>query len=480
MMKPHPRNARVKGAALRPNRFIFGDALDEQGLEPCEYLVHTEQPAFICRLVGNDDTPFDGEDQSSFASALLFDESDNVSIYVCNEGFRLFDFSFRDEVPTAAELQRICDQAMAVYLQLQEIYRERDSAADAREMRVMVGEPLPPADRARAVNELKALALDASRRPVGRLGLSAAVQQTLAGADHAVLTETQLALLGDKPAREQLLQTARDCIAYPEVVRKDGSILSFELWALPLAYSRAQGGNWWHFPLLERVEPVLADALELPAKAILWISPTTFSVEMLNERSCQDLVHLAPVMDSGCDYAPVDPADSRATFEAARQTQDPRLLLSFIPFLVERGALPREQARRCARKALDAVMPLVQDAVAAEMEYGEAELFAPMPWWEAMAAGISGVNRKRLGLTVALAAAHLGSTADLVAEAEYQPELLCYDISLHRADRPDVIARAGWMLVCDVAPDRERAWGELSSCLQEAGIPLTERIARLH
>lgn len=78
MMKPHPPNARVKGAALRPNRFIFGDALDEQGLEPCEYLIHTEEPEFICRLLGNDETPFDGDDLSDFASALLFDDLDNV------------------------------------------------------------------------------------------------------------------------------------------------------------------------------------------------------------------------------------------------------------------------------------------------------------------------------------------------------------------------------------------------------------------
>jgi hypothetical protein len=480
MMKPHPRNARVRGSALRPNRFIFGDALDEQGLEPCEYFVHTENPRFVCRLVGNDETPFEGEDSGEFASAMLFDESDNVTHYVCNQGFRLYDFNFIDEPPTAALLQHICDEAMQVYLDLQDIYRERESGLQAREMRVYALKPLLPMARAQAVAGLKSLAHEAVHRPMSKVNLTAAVQQAMAGGDQAVLTEAQLGLLGDAAARNLLLQTARECISFPEVVRKDGSILSFELWALPFAFSRAQGGAWWHFPLLERVETALADALELPSKAILWISPTVFTMEMLNERACQDLVHLASVMDAGCDYAPCDPDDAHATYEAARQTQDPRLLLAFIPFLVERGSLPADQAKRLARKALDAAMPLVQDAVGAEMEYGEAELFAPMPWWDALATGVGGVNRKRLGLTLALAAAHLGGMTDIEAEAEYQPELQGYEVCLRRMGQPEVVARLPWLLVPDVAPDRERAWADLAFCLREAEVPLTERIARLH
>jgi len=295
-----------------------------------------------------------------------------------------------------------------------------------------------------------------------------------------MLTEAQLGLQSSPEARDLLLQTARDCIAFPEVVRKDGSILSFELWGLPLAFSRAQGGVWWHFPLLERVESVLAEALELPPRAILWTSPTIFTVEMLNERSCQDLVHIAPVMDAGCDYAPWDPLHARATYEAARQTQDPQMLVAFIPFLVERGALPMEQARRCARKALEAVMPLVQDAISAEMEFGEAELFSPLPWWDALAAGISGLNRKRLGLMLALAAAHLGENSGLQVSAEYQPELQGYELTLKQSGKEAPVARIIWLLVSDVAPDREKAWADLAACLSEVHIPLTESIARLH
>jgi len=479
-MKPHPRNARIQGSALRPNRFIFGDALDEQGLEPCEYLVHTEEPRFVCRLVGNDETPFDEAAKRGFASAVLFDESENASIYVCNQGVRLYDFTFSAEPPTAAELQTICDEAMGLYVRLQAIYSERELGADLREMRVIASKPLTPAERTAAVTELKLLAHEASQQPVSRLRLTALVQQALSGGDQAVLTEAQLALQSDPSAREVLLQTARDCIAFPEVVRKDGSILSLELWGLPFIFSRTEGGVWWHFPLLERVEPVLSEALELPAKSVLWVSPTLFTSDMLNERSCQDLVHLAPVMDAGCDYAPVDPVDARATFDAARQTHDPQLLVAFIPFLVERGSLEPGQARRRGRKALEAVISLVQDALGAEMEYGEAELYAPMPWWDALEAGINGMNRKRLGLSLALTAAQVGSYAGLQAEAEYQPELQGYEVVLRQTATDTVLARSVWLLVSDVAPDRERAWNTLSGCMREAGINLTERSARLH
>jgi hypothetical protein len=139
-----------------------------------------------------------------------------------------------------------------------------------------------------------------------------------------------------------------------------------------------------------------------------------------------------------------------------------------------------EQARRCARKALEAVMPLVQDAISAEMEFGEAELFSPLPWWDALAAGISGLNRKRLGLMLALAAAHLGENSGLQVSAEYQPELQGYELTLKQSGKEAPVARIIWLLVSDVAPDREKAWADLAACLSEVHIPLTESIARLH
>ena len=479
-MTPHPRNARIKGEPQLPNRFIFGDAVDASGLEATEYLVHTTAPAFVCRLVGNDHTAFEGRHTDAFASALLFDAVANQSVYVCNRGLRLFDFVFSAEVPTAARLQTICDEAMGTYQRLHEAYAEREVGPRPREMRQGPTEPLPPAERHLAIRTLRDAARAAAQDPIHRAGFAAQVQQALMGGDQAIFTEAQLSLLGEPAARALLVNSARDAIAFPEVVRADGSVVSFELWALPFAFSRAQAGVWWHFPLLERLETPLADALDVPEKAILWISPTLFTVDMLNERACQNLMHLASVMDAGCDFAPLDPASSRATYEAARKMQEPQLVISWLPFLVERGALPVDQARQLSRKALDAVMPLVQQAIGAEMEYGEAELFAPLPWWEALSAGVRAWNRKRLGLTVALIASKVGGLQDLEAVAEYQPEMQGYEVALKLQGSDELLARSPWLVVPDVAPDKDVTWQDLCDCLREADIPLSETIVKLH
>lgn len=479
-MTPHPRNARIKGESQPPSRFIFGDAVDASGLEATEYLVHTTAPAFVCRLIGNDFTEFAGRDTEAFASALLFEADANRSVYVCNRGLRLFDFVFSGDIPTAARLQAICDEAMSTYQRLHEAYAEREVGPRPREMRQGPTEPLPPAERSLAIRTLRDAARAASLDPMHRAGFAAQVQQALMGGDQAVFTEAQLSLLAEPAARALLVNSARDAIAFPEVVRADGSVVSFELWALPFAFSRAQGGVWWHFPLLERLETPLADALDVPEKAILWISPTLFTVDMLNERACQNLMHLASVMDAGCDFAPLDPASSRATYEAARKTQEAQLVISWLPFLVERGALPVDQARQLSRKALDAVMPLVQQAIGAEMEYGEAELFAPLPWWEALSAGVRAWNRKRLGLTVALIASKVGGLQDLEAVAEYQPELQGYEVGLKLQGSDALLARSPWLMVPDVAPDKDATWKDLCDCLREADIPLSETIVKLH
>ena len=51
-------------------------------------------------------------------SVVLYDESHHLTHYVTNSGFRLFDFNFWGEIPTAAQLQKICDEAMQVYQRL--------------------------------------------------------------------------------------------------------------------------------------------------------------------------------------------------------------------------------------------------------------------------------------------------------------------------------------------------------------------------
>lgn len=477
-MKSHPRNVPIKGDPFIPSRFIFGDAVEEKGLEPYEYVIHTQEPVFVCRLVGMDLTPFDGRDQEGFRSVVLYDESHHLTHYVTNSGFRLFDFNFWGEIPTAAQLQKICDEAMQVYQRLQKAYIDREVAPKERDFRLVPTEPLPPAERQARIAELLALSRDAQQNPVKRIQLAALVQQVLSGGDQAVFTEAQLALQGEAAARKLLLDCAHDTIAFPEVMRPDGHVASYELWAFPVVFSRAQGGVWWHFPLLEQVEPPLAEALQLAPETILWMSPTIFTVDSLAERSCQSLVHLAPTMDAGCDLALHDVAASRASFEAASTVNEPQLVLAWLPFIVERGKLPLAQVRRHAREALDATMPLVQQALSAEMVYGEAELFMPLPWWEALAAGTAAYNRKRFALTMAVLS---GSELPdgLHAEAEYQPEHQAYDVRLLGGSQ-QLLAHTPWLLTPDLSPDRSLVWQDLQSCLRQAGIPVTEHAPKLH
>ena len=479
-MKSHPRNARIKGDPFIPSRFIFGDAVEEKGLEPYEYVIHTEAPAFVCRLVGMDQTPFDRREQEGFHSDVLFDAQNNLTHYVTNSGFRLFDFNFWGELPTAAQLQKLCDDAMQEYQRLQKAYIEREVAPKERDFRLVPTEPLAPAERQRRIKELVGTAMDADSNPMKRMQLPMLVQQALTGGDQAVFTEAQLALQEHTAAREQLLALARDSIAFPEVMRPDGSVVSYELWALPMIFSRAQGGFWWHFPLLERVEPALVDALGLPEDTVLWLSPTIFNTDMLIERSCQSLVHLAAIMDAGCDMAQQDVDAARATFDAASQTLNPQLSLCWLPFIVESGKLDIDRVRQHARKALDAAMPLVQQAIAAEMKYGEAELFAPLPWWDALGAGVYAFNRKRLSLNLALLQSRYDKMDAVEAVAEYLPEQQAYDVQLRDRDSGSQISQLQWLLVPDLGPSRVQAWVDLSECLRQAGISLREQQAKYH
>lgn len=481
MVNPHPPKHPLKGSALKPGRFIFGDALDDEGLESCEYVVHTATPSFVCRLTSLDHTPFDELDenaQDTFTSLIFFDEQENSSYYICNRGFRLFDFVFNNPPPTAECLQRICDEAIATYLVLQSLYQEQElNHLRVRDIQVVSSKPLAPADRIEAVSSLIDLSKEAADQPVSRLHLVGAVQQTLARGDQAVLTEVQSSLLHEPKARQLLLKSARNAIAYPEIVRKDGSILSFELWAMPFIFSRKRGGVWWHFPQLERIEPLLVEALGLPQKIILWVSPTIFTVEMLNERCCQDLIHLAPIMDRGQDFAPCQLSHARATYEAASKYPHLQQLIAFIPFLVERTALSKEQAHHCAETVLDTLSPIVQNAMMSEMEISQAELLAPLPWWNALNTGIEYHNRKRLELTFALAMAHFGDTNKWLVEAKYQPETLSYEVDFKQLNT-DAVVRMDWLLTPDLAPDKDHAWKMLSAGLYEMGLSVQERIAQ--
>jgi hypothetical protein len=147
---------------------------------------------------------------------------------------------------------------------------------------------------------------------------------------------------------------------------------------------------------------------------------------------------------------------------------------------VESGKLDIDRVRQHARKALDAAMPLVQQAIAAEMKYGEAELFAPLPWWDALGAGVYAFNRKRLGLHMALVQGKTDKLDNIEAVAEFLPEQQAYDVQLLERDSGALLNRVQWLLVPDLGPSRVQAWVDLSECLRQAGIALREQQAKYH
>ena len=69
-MKPLSPRSRLKGDPFLPNRFIFGDAIEAGGIEQYEYLIHTEQPAFICRIMRRE-IAFAGAEKNALAGAVI-------------------------------------------------------------------------------------------------------------------------------------------------------------------------------------------------------------------------------------------------------------------------------------------------------------------------------------------------------------------------------------------------------------------------
>ncbi|MEN3810846.1 hypothetical protein ABD440_10455, partial [Chromobacterium piscinae] len=99
---------------------------------------------------------------------------------------------------------------------------------------------------------------------------------------------------------------------------------------------------------------------------------------------------------------------------------------------------------------------------------------------EALSSGMRAWNRKRLGISVALLATSQGGIEKLEAVAEYQPEIQGYEVGLRLKGSDEIAARVPWLVVPDVAPDRDASWRDLADCLKEAGIPLSQSVARLH
>ena len=467
-MRPIKSSSSLPGDPFLPNRFIFGDAVDENGLEEFEYMVHTEHPAFICRILPQD-LDFRGSGGEGFRSAMLFDEAENVSYYACNDGLTLTDFNFfTDAEPTAGELKKICDQGIATYWKIDEAYKKRE-AEPLHRLRVLQREA-GVADRAgQLACELAEAARSAVDNPVQELKLASEVQSALNGNEPRILTEAQLSLRDAPAARKLLLERARALISLPDVVRPDGSFKPYELWAIPLMYTVGHAGDNWYLPGLADVEQVLREQFRLAPKVALQVSPVLFTHEWLRDSGCQTLVHVAAALDAGEAVAPEEPESMLRRYEEDRQRFLPRLTLNWIVFAVERGALQKAQVND--ELLLDALMPVVESAMGSAIDYGEATLFAPQPLWQALSSGVEEYNAKRLMFAAALVEKNIG-LAEIDARVEYRPEALAWWLTFHRRSDGEMLTGFAWLVTPDLAPDREAALDELRAVLERLGLSL--------
>ena len=482
-MKPLSPRSRLKGDPFLPNRFIFGDAIDQHGIEEYEYLVHTEQPTFVCRLMHRA-IPFDGADSEQFASAMLFDPEENVSYYTCNDGLAMTDFVFLgepDSEPNAGALQKICDEAVAAYWAIDEAYKNNPAEANeyGRRPRQLSPMQLDDATRAHAVSELARAAREAVSGPERAPQLIAHVHSTLHTGDARILPEALFALHDAPTARERLIDTARTLIAQPDVARPDGSFVPYELWAIPLLYSANHAGDCWFFPRLAELERVLQKHLGIPYGKGLHVSPTLFTPDMLNASGCQVLSQLAGMLDAGEAYVPGDIAAMRTAYQEGKQRFVPRMTLNWIIFAVERGVLTHEPLAD-PNGLLDALMPEVEAALNEHIDYNEATLFAPEPLWQSLVTGTRASNQQRLAFTSLLLDKRIG-LANVRAHIELMPAQGAFQLRLQGKDDDDTVETTfAWLMTPDIAPNREAARAELEAVLEAHNIACDTYQDRLH
>ena len=478
-MKPLSPRSRLKGDPFLPNRFIFGDAIDENGIEEYEYLIHTETPAFVCRIMRKSiELPANSASNAHGGqSAMLYDPDEDVSYYACSDGIAFTDFIFFQDEPTAGALKKICDEAMVHYWRLDEAYNAQREGLPLRPLRCLPAATLDAEELAQEIQSLLDSARQANQDAMYRPTLMARVHQALLSGDARVLTEAQLALTEQPILREALLNTARDLIAQPDIAREDGTFQPYDLWAMPLIYTMPHLGRCWYFPQLSELEGVLRETYGLGRASLLHVSPTVFSVEMLRESHCQQLVHVAPALDAGDAFIPEELEKMVAAYETNRSQATPSLVLAWVVFSVARGSLTPDK-RPAGNLLLDVAMPVVENALDETIEYGEATLFAPEPLWESLATGTQEYNLRRLFFTVTVLEKSVGLEGIKVS-IEYQPDQLAFQLSFKHAKGHELTGFA-WLLPPDLAPDRDAALESLHHALLSLGLYSGEIRNTLH
>ncbi|AOY94259.1 hypothetical protein BKK79_17700 [Cupriavidus sp. USMAA2-4] len=115
-------------------RFIWGFAIatgkgGEIMHDEFEYLTHTRSPRFTCRVVELEDMPGDGEEGGIDGRIVHYDEPRRL-FYITDAGMALVNFELFDKLPERQKLKRVCDEAIANWMQRREFL---DSEGDDEE-----------------------------------------------------------------------------------------------------------------------------------------------------------------------------------------------------------------------------------------------------------------------------------------------------------------------------------------------------------
>lgn len=97
-------------------RFIWGFAITaskggEVTHDEFEYLTHTHNPRFSCRVVELEDVPAPDNESDIDGRLVHYDEPERL-FYITDLGMALVNFQMFDKLPDKSRLKKVCDEAI--------------------------------------------------------------------------------------------------------------------------------------------------------------------------------------------------------------------------------------------------------------------------------------------------------------------------------------------------------------------------------
>lgn len=511
-------------------RFIFGEALNEDGvLVEGEYCVHTQTPAFMCRLEDFDieDDPEllpqflkmyfteDGEKHTEGEQKprayFIEDLTENETCFVSSIGLRLSSFSFFCTPVDAESLEIVLKDLIQAYLKLKQDMTEdgffyEDQAEFSKEhihqpsqALLIQAEDIREEDAQKLCQTLKEEAIKACLN-LGESSddLDQAIANCIETRRPDLFTSVQLALHTAEYAsvRTYLLERTRALIEAQEFCTEneketdkethtEQSTETHTLWAMPVLQTLMHEGDCWFYPQLKVFESLIHDFFGRQVDGFkVWVSPTIFSHHVLNEHTCQPLFYLLKQLkqDRVLLLEPLEKMQEK--YQKQRKKGDWRLVLSWIVFGINQPSLPQigeEKGAIFIEKAEEFFQCFVkeQDHLSAAGELmSQVSLALPMPIWEALDVGARDYNMRRL-LLIAFSFEEKNLLPQVEVDIKYNPE---YGAFLLKFTAPKAkIARAMyWIAAPNLAPDVSATLDKIRHALASLGVDNYSITSSLH